>query len=131
MQLVSGPGAAPAQASLFRCCVPLLLLCAPALYAPQAATAVSGTPTHPLARPSLHPTPLPPIPCRERLRQLPDSSNITIAYPDEVRWGRVHCWEGVGLGLGCSIDLICCLHRLPLPPRAPPFRCAPDAVAYL
>lgn len=27
---------------------------------------------------------------RERLRQLPDASNITIAYPDEGAWKRFH-----------------------------------------
>jgi len=29
-------------------------------------------------------------PCRERLKQLPDASNITIAYPDEGAWKRFH-----------------------------------------
>lgn len=27
---------------------------------------------------------------RERLRQLPDAQNITIAYPDEGAWKRFH-----------------------------------------
>jgi hypothetical protein len=64
---------------------------------PAAALAVARP--FPLCRRMLHrPVPLPPceLPrprtgvCRERLRQLPDAANITIAYPDEGAWKRFH-----------------------------------------
>lgn len=43
---------------------------------------------------------------RERLRQLPDSNNITIAYPDEGAWKRFHYQFGDYPEVRCSAGCI-------------------------
>lgn len=54
------------------------------------------TPTPPRHRPRpccalmAGPRAAPVLHCRERLSQLPDADNITIAYPDEGAWKRFH-----------------------------------------